>query len=202
MNDIITITPEMVEGARCYVPYAEKKLFLDDVASRCFEALEIRAESEGGDAALPPMYKENCFAKQRYLAGALINLYFGLALELDKDAADEKWLISLDQYDAWQASQVMNQMERMKGKAAPELRDKIFDLISDYRDLEKKLNTEVFGLLQVMNDPVSRILASLRQVITPDMLRDAAGELAKTQNELQEYLQHRQEKSGNEDGQL
>lgn len=201
MNDIITITPEMVEGARCYVPYAEKKLFLDDVAPRCFEALEISASADSGDSALPPMYKENCFAKQRYLAAALIRLYFGMELELE-DADGQKWLISLDQFDAWQASQAMNQLERMKGKVAPELRDKIFDLISDYRDLEKKLNTEVFGLLQVMNDPVSRILASLRQTVTPDMLKEAVSQLAETQTELDAYLKAKQEKDSHEDGKL
>lgn len=201
MNDIITITPEMVEGARCYVPYAEKKLFLDDVASRCFEALEISASADSGDSALPPMYKENGFAKQRYLAAALIRLYFGMEMELE-DADGQKWLISLDQFDAWQASQAMNQLERMKGKVAPELRDKIFDLISDYRDLEKKLNTEVFGLLQVMNDPVSRILASLRQTVTPDMLKEAVSQLAETQSELDAYLKAKQEKVSDEDGKL
>ncbi len=185
-----TITEEALLAARSYVPLAEKTAFVEAVAGRCFEKLEIRAKDGGTDAAMPPMYKENMQRKSRYLMGALAKLYFGEAFV---PAEGETYLMSLDDYDCWAGGHILNQMERMKQKGAP-LREKAFDLLQDYRDLEKRLNTEVYGLCGVMNDPCQRMMAMVQMQATPEAMQKAAAELRQVQRELLQYERERTQK--------
>lgn len=148
MGEKITLTSEMMERARDYVPLAEKEEWCAENAPRVFDKLAITADGE----AMPPMYMVNAGLKSRYLMAALVKMYFCVHEIIGEP--DNEWLMSENEYDRWAGSHIFNQLERMKRDAW--LKIKAFDLLADYRDLEKRFSTQISGLLAVQNDPVIR----------------------------------------------
>ena len=141
------ITKQSLEYARTYVPLREKEAWVAENAAKCFDRLSITS----GDDEMPPMYQVNTGLKSRYLMQALAGLYFGDTYYADvKDPA----MMSEKGYDDWAGSHVFNQLERLKRD--PEIRDKCFDLLTDFRDLEKRFSAQINGLLTVQNDFVLR----------------------------------------------
>lgn len=144
----ITITKEMMEAARDYVSNAEKEAFVAECATKCFDKLAITADGE----AAPDMYMVNSGLKARYLMGAFAVLYLNRT-DVSFEETDAL-LMTSESYDLWAGSHVLNQVERWKRDS--DLRDKCYDLLADYKDLEKRLSTQINGLLNVMNDSVMR----------------------------------------------
>ena len=73
-------------------------------------------------------------------------------------------------------------------KEGDALRDKAFDLLADFRDLEKMLNTEIYANLAVMNDVVARMNMAMQSAVTPEKLQELtamADELQKTAEDIQ-----------------
>ena len=102
----------------------------------------------------------------------------------------ETYLMSADDYDRWAGGHLFNQIDRMKGKG-PELRDKAFDLLADYRDLEKMLKTEIYGMLQAMNDPVSRFQDLAAQSMTPEAVQKTLDDLKEARSAFDAAFQQR-----------
>lgn len=172
------ITEEMINAANDYVPAAEKANLAEEIAEKCFDKLNVTV----GGNAMPPMYKESSMLKNRYLMGAFIKLYLGIDFETeDGDAL----LISMREYDKYAGSHIFNQMERMKSKAA--LRDKCFDIMGDYKILEKTVNTEVYAMLNAMNDFLGRAVLHIGTMATPEAVQEALSQLGSIKEELAEY---------------
>lgn len=136
----------MILDAQDYVPYAQKEEWVGKYAQNCFDRLAITADGE----EMPPMYAVNVGLKNRYLMGALAH-YLGVGY---KTEADSEELMSVEDYDKWAGSHVMNQLDRLKKDA--EIRDKCYDILYDFRELEKLLSAQIYGLLTVQNDSVIR----------------------------------------------
>ena len=175
---------KIMQEAETYVPISKKAEFVHYCAERCFDKLNITAAS-GNDtlSAMPPMWKENSELKARYMMGGLLKLY--LKQEAQTDENDE-WLLTEQQYDRWAAAHILNQIERMKSNAS--LRDKCFDLLQDYKTLEKMLNTEVYGLIRAMNDSVSRIIAQIQASTTPESMKNAMAQLEQSKKDYEKYM--------------
>ena len=142
------LTIKMLEDARDYLPDAVKEAWVTENASKCFDRLAITADGE----AVPPMYMPNSSLKARYLMGAFVGLYLGLDFEAENE--ENLALMSVAEYDRWAGSHIFNQVERMK--RFMEIRDKCFDILADYRDLEKRFHAVIGSLLAVQNDSVIR----------------------------------------------
>lgn len=147
MSEKIEITAEMILGASDYVPNAEKESWVTETAAKCFDKLAITADGE----SLPPMYRVNEGLKRRYLMAAFVHKY--LQQGYNGDPKDPE-LMSEDDFDRWARSHVFEQINRMKHII--DVRDKCFDLMADYKDLEKRLASELYSLLNVQNDSVLR----------------------------------------------
>lgn len=182
MSGKIELTKELMLGARDYIPLAEKEAWVAENAPKCFDQLAITADDE----AMPPMFMVNTGLKSRYLMAALVRLYFRVdagedpstpalrasaqndnkvknTAQNDKeekrsaqnDASEtDEWLMSVEEYDAWAGSHVFNQLERWKRDG--DLKFKAYDLLYDYKDLEKRFSAQISSLLAVQNDPVIR----------------------------------------------
>lgn len=183
--DYKKIEEEHVMNAETYVPLMQKTAFVNYVAERCFDRVEIRISS-GDDVKTPPYFKDSPERKARYMMGALLKLYLKAGFE---PVEGDEWLMSADDYDRWAGGHIFNQIERMKGNA--KTRDRAFDLLADFRALEKMLNTEVYSMLQVMNDPVTRFMRILEMQATPDALAAQLSELKKVQGELEAYAKRK-----------
>ena len=68
------------------------------------------------------------------------------------------------------------------------MRNRIFDLISDYRELEKRLNIEIYNLVQIQNDPCTRIFSMMMMQSTSEYLNAQVAELQKARDELASYI--------------
>ncbi len=175
-NDVLT-------QARAYVPNGEKAGFVEYVSTRCFDRMELTTE-EG--EAVPPLWKENAARKMRYMTAALARLYLALPV------GDDRWELTDEMYDRLAESQLISQLERLKKSTKnPVLRDKIYDLLADYRVLEKLLNSECFGLLNAMNDTVARLKSLLSAAVTPEALQAIQAQAEEVKGELDAYLNSR-----------
>jgi len=145
------VTKEMLEGARDYVPLAEKRTFCREAAKLCLERLEL--ETADGEA-VPPVFRVNPWRRTRCLATALCGLYLRQELEVSVDEDGVGWMVSEEEMDRVGGSHVMGQIQRFKSDAA--LRDKCFALLEDYRTLEAGLDAELDALLLAQNDGVAR----------------------------------------------
>lgn len=150
MEESFVLTRDMLLSARTYLPLAEKTAFVNENAPKCFDRLQISA----GDDAMPPMYMENTALKSRYLMYALAAKYFGFTPETEQENGEPSALLTEEEYDYYAGGHIFSQIERFKSDAA--LRDRCFDLLNDYRDLERRMNAQITGLLTVQNDPVMR----------------------------------------------
>lgn len=164
---------------RTYMPLMKKTALASRCAEKCLE--EVRITTEGRAAGdTPPMYRENAQKKSRYLMGILLRWY----LKRDFEGAEgEEWLVSADDYDRWAGEHLMHQIERMKAEGG-ETRNRAFDLIGDYRDMEKRLSSEIYADLQIMNDPVARLSMAMTSAVTPESVQQMAEDAEKLKNML------------------
>lgn len=184
----LTLTEDGLRDlAKSYASLEVKKRFLADCAMRCFDKMEIGTES---GEPLPPFYKENGVSKARYMMSALVTIYLGeRAVNV---AADDPWELTDEEYDEYAASFPISQLERIKKTTQDkDLRDKIYDLLSDYRLLEKLLNAECYGLLPAMNDTLSRFQTMMTAQTTPE----AAEATLKSLDEIRALMAAMKEKA-------
>ena len=160
---------EVFSKANTYVPLMEKATIVCHCAERCIDRVVVdTGEKFRGD--VPPMYRENGQRKRRYLLGILVRAY----LRLDFVPCEEdEWLLSADDYDLVGGVQLINQIDRMK-KQSDALRDKAYDLLADYRDMERMLNTEINANLTIMNDVVARMAMSASSAMSPESMAEIA----------------------------
>jgi hypothetical protein len=142
----IIITKDIVLGASDYITYELKEEWVGNTAPKCFDKLSITNDGE----PVPPMYMVNIGLKNRYLMVLLAGM---LHMEYESEEEDTT-LMTVDCYNRWAGSHVMNQLDRLKRDT--EVRDKVYDLLYDFREAEKMLSAQIYGLLAVQNDSVIR----------------------------------------------
>lgn len=176
------ITETDFKEAVTYVPIMDKDAFVQHAAGGCIDRVEITVDGDTESTSqMPPFYKDSLERKNRYMMGALVKFY------LKKDyepVGEDPWLMAADDYDRWAGGHVLNQIERMK--SVPALRNAAFDLLQDYKMLEKMLNTEVYNMLQVMNDPVTRFSNAMQAQTSPEAMQKSLDELGSLKDRLAE----------------
>ena len=184
------IKPETIKSATTYVPLAEKIEFVNYVSERCFTSLKITSNPETAQSkVMPSMYKLNSALKNRYLMGAFMKLYLH---EEYFPVRGDKWLLSQDDYDNYKCGHIFNELNRMKSNA--ELRDIVFDILADYKELTTMLDEEIAGSLNAMNDVVSRIYMAFTDMLTPEQVSGMVNDINASKDEIERYIaEHRQE---------
>ena len=178
-----------MSGAATYMPLQEKDEWARNAAAMCINRVTLAAKDGDDTNAIPDYYTLNQERKSRVLYALLANTYLGFGLDLT-----EGYLVSTDDYDRWAGSHVMNQIERLKRTAQSySLRDRIYDMLYDYKDAERRLNTEIASILSVHNDACSRLLAMLAVQTTPEYLTRQKDELDKLMKQMDEYAAQRGE---------
>ena len=195
--EYLKLTEQDMKESKTYLPLADKMVFVEYAADRCFDRMNVTMDDGTGlNLPMAPMYKENTALKSRYLMGALVRAYLGKSYE---PVEGDDWLMAQDDYDRWAGSHIFNQLERMKG-CGGQVREIVFDLLADYRDLEKRLTAEMRGMRVVMNEPVNRIIATMQSQTTPEAFAQGKERLDELTAELEEYRAAKEAKlaEGNE----
>lgn len=205
MGNRFEVTKEMLMNARDYLTLNEKEAIASAVAPACIKKIRDFNYEEGryeeDKDLLPgkaPIWGEDQAAKSSAFMGAVMYFYFG-------EAIGENLTIDRETYDKYAGSHVFNQIERFK--ADPATKNKAFDLLSDIRDLEKRINCATYSLLQVKNDVANRILEVLQSIFAEgalesvmDAVKDAQEGIEEEKRKQDEFIASIDAGEGNEDG--
>lgn len=183
MENKIVITPEIVKKATDYIPLSQKQEMAEAIAQKCIVKVLVNY-TETGDGtdsvAMPDRYQEYHAFTNMYLMGILAHEYLHVPYEGDEGNEGYDHLkMPLNVYDTWGASHVMNQLEQMKTDR--ELREKVFDLLSDYKDFRWMLSHEIDILLGHDNDVVTRLMQMVNATVqanVADALKEVGNTLA------------------------
>lgn len=182
------ITAEQMKTVNQYVEIQAKAEWVQMVADDCLDKVNVTASQSGEEVTLPPMYMENAERKSRYLLGFFLRLYLNWQWEVGE--GEDKWLLPYDEYDKWMRGHIFAQIEKFKSDK--EIKDICFNLLAEYKDVERRLNNEIYGKLNVMNDPASRQIAAMQLNMTPGVMNDMIAELNEAKDALDEYQKTRQ----------
>ena len=164
------ITEKRVKKATKYVPLAEKMGFSAAYAPDCLKEVEISVQKLQGDSllALPPLWAENIQFKQMYLLRAFLEMYVHIEFAADFPSKE---------YDKYAASHPFNHLERLKNN--PELRDIVFDILTDFKELKKLFDIEIYNLKAARNDGMERALAGISIISSPEAIKAMTDEMQK-----------------------
>lgn len=188
MENKIVITPEIVKNATDYIPLMKKQEMAETIAQKCIVKVLMKytEKGDGTDSVpMPDRYQEYHMYTNLYLMGVLAHEYLHIPYEGDgtgKEIIDyENLKMPANVYDQWGASHVLNQLEQMKTDR--EMREKVFDLLNDFKDFRWMLAHEIDILLGHNNDVVTRMMQTLGASIK-EMTADSMQELGEAlQNE-------------------
>ena len=196
MENKFEITKEIMANANTYMSIALKEVIASGKARECVrETYSIHAigaaEAHDGVYGLPPVYCEDTGVKARIMMTCLMAYYL-------KVWDDSKPLTcDIEDYDEWAGAHVLNQIERFK---SGEFREKAFDILADYRELERYMNSAIYSVLRELNDPAMRILSAIGEMGSVEAFRSTLDVLEATKEGI-EKEKERQERiiNGEED---
>ena len=92
-------------------------------------------------------------------------MYYFLRRYLNLAIKEEDWNDS--EYDFYASSHIFNQLERFKSGDVG-IKNKVFDMLYDYKQLKSMLETEIYNLKEVRNSGLDRLQGYLDLFSTPD----------------------------------
>jgi hypothetical protein len=146
------------------------------IAPKCIEKSKTAEQNQKGleFLALPTLWVDDLETKNLYTMVVLLTEY--LKIKVPDDFTDEI-------YDEYASTHILNQLERFKSNLA--LKDKVFDLLNDFRDFKKILDTEIFNEKEVRNDPVARLSAAISIISNSENIKKMQEELEKSASEFE-----------------
>lgn len=176
------ITKKILTEAEDYIPLGEKVKIAQEIARHCVYSISYNLEVGGVPVDVPDYHGKSTGLRERFLLGVLLRLY--LKIPFDPVEGSE-YLLSLDDYDRAARLHPLNALERFKSD--PEAREKVFDLLRDYKTLCDFTRSALDDLVAAQNDPVQRYLAAQAASVTPEALKaltDAEGQLREQIEEM------------------
>lgn len=174
------ITKEILLKAEDYLPLWEKARIAGEIAMQCVNSISYQIDVGGVKVDAPDFHGRNIPLRERHLLGVLFQKYLGIGFS---PVEGTEYLLSLDEYDQAAKQHPMNALERFKSD--PETREKVFDLLRDYKTLCEMTRTAIEDVVAAQNDPVQRYLSAQAAAITPEAL-DA---LTKAEGQLREQIE-------------
>lgn len=172
-KDKFKVTEEMIAKAADYIPFTEKIAVVNELAESCIEAVDKITDGIANETQLPipQLFKERCGAKQYFL------MYYFLTKYLHIDLKADEW--DDEQYDYYASSHIFNQLERFKS-GEKEIKDKVFDILYDYKQLKQMLETEIYNLKESKNNGLDRVQSYIDLFASPDNIKQLNDLLQKT----------------------
>ena len=177
------ITKEMVLKAVTYMPLQVKIELAEQYAELCLKDVDIAEQNEIGQSiiALPHLKGEDLALKNIMLLHGLLTFYFGVEMP------DLSTVNPYEMYDYYAGAHLLNQIERFKADA--ETKDIVFDLLADYKEFKKIVDTELYNQKANVNDLVPRLAATIAVFNKPETVTQIVEELkeigASTTKELE-----------------
>ena len=184
-----TITEDIILNATLYVPIAKKSALARAFAEDCISKVEIKLNGDDASSILPPRYQENPMMKSLYGMMTLLSEYLHMM------PTDDEGNVSMDAdtFDEWGEASIMNQLDRMKSSKNQEIRNRVYDVLDDYREFYRMLGVEISSLLANKNDALSRFMQYFQSEITPDIVKGLMDNLTSVAQEAKEYQEQPKE---------
>lgn len=175
-NAQFILTDEMMKKAKTYMPISEKIATAKVIAKNCVGNIKVAEQNKEGNKilSLPEIKSEDLALKTILLQNVLLGYYFDIDLDPNED--------SYKQYDYYAGGHLLNQLERYKSN--PELKNKAFDLLTDYKEFKKLVDTEIYNCKTNENDTLGRLTASMQLLSSPKNIKELSETLKK---EMDEY---------------
>lgn len=170
------LTEEDIRNATKYLPLAQKTAMARAYAQDCLLQFDLSTGNEEIDKIFPSRFQEN--PQKRMLYGMLVML----REYLHKAGDDED--LSTTQYDEWGEASLFNQLDRFKSSKDPEIRNKVYDLVDDYREFYRMLGTEINSLVEAKNDILARFVQYINLSQSPEALQEQLKQLEELTKEL------------------
>lgn len=168
------ITKEQLLNASTYIPIVEKQQLCEALAKGCVVRVDMSVGEGETAMPLPPRYQESLVDTSMMKMDVLLSRYLGVK------SMDEP--ITAEIYD--QYAHVRNDLERFKSDK--ECRDVVFDLLEDFKDFEKRLNSEIYNFLQAQNDVVGRLSVYISQMMSEEYLGQLTQDIERLKGEIAE----------------
>lgn len=171
------VTKELLKNAITYMPLSVKRDVSKQLAKLCLEDVDTDEQNKVGESliALPHLKGENLALKNMLLLNTLIGFYLDLDLpEKDENGND---IDPYKRYDEYAGGHLLNQIERFKSD--PEVKDIVFDLLSDFKEFKKMVDTEIYNEKSNANDPIPRFSAAVAVLTSPDTMKTIIEEIQK-----------------------
>ena len=193
-KEYYTITAEdLASKVNTYIELAAKTEWVSLVSDKCMDKVELSFMDE----AMPTMYMENADRKSRFLLGFFLRLYLNWNWEHeDKEDQSDEWLVPYDVYDKWMRGHIFAQIEKFKSDK--DVKDICFNLLAEYKDVERRLNNEIYGKLQIKNDPVARQIMQQPMNMTPEAIEQLFDGLKEAQAAYDEFKEAQREELSQE----
>lgn len=163
-NNFIKITPEIIEQACSYIPLLEKQKMAETIGQKCVARVQMTmVGSDGHKKSLPDRFQEMQFLTNLYLMGILAKCYLNMPYDGDADVKDDNPYYGLQMpvnvYDSFAGSHVINQLEQLKMDKS--CKDKIYNILYDYRKMQRMISAEIETAVEHQNDIVWRFLDAI-----------------------------------------
>ena len=183
------ITDTMIRGAETYIPFVDKLNIIAETVESCLEPVDRETAGIATETQIPipQLYKERSGAKHFFL------MYYFLTSYLHVKLSETGW--TTEEYDYYASSHIFNQLERFKSGDA-EIKNKVFDLLYDYKQLKSMLEVEIFNLKETKNSALDRLQDSISLFSTPENVAKLNELMKKGLVELEEAQKKLAEKRG------
>ena len=164
------ITDELMENAVSYMPLQMKEDIARQIADLCLIPMKTAEQNKTGEKllAMPYLRAENVAHKQMLLLRTLLSFYFDVEVDANENG--------YEQYDFYAGAHIYNQLERFK---STEYKAKAFDILSDFKEFRKMVETEIYNIRANWNDPIGRFTAAMQILSTPENIMALREELKK-----------------------
>lgn len=184
------ITREQIKKAKTYMPIEEKIVYSTSIANQCLKDYKTAEQNLPGEQflALPNLKGEDLALKTILLQNLLLGFYFDIELK-ELDSPEKIY----EQYDYYAGGSLLNQIERFKSDC--ELKDKVFDLIYDYKEFKKMVDIEIYNLKALNNDGIARLTSAIQIISTPENVQKLTEELKRVTDEYQQAISQKGKKT-------
>lgn len=188
MENRFELTKEIMGKAETYVPIAMKEMIASDSARACIKPTNLIHPHDMSATeltyGLQPVYCESPSAKARIMMTILMVFYL-------KEWDDSHQLMSdAEEYDKIASSHIINQIERYK---SGEYREKAFDILSDFKETERYLNSAIYSVLRELNDPVKRFMEAMGDISSYEGIQRTLDSIKQSQEKIEEERERQEQ---------
>ena len=167
--DKFILTKEIIVNSTSYMPLADKTALAKTTAEMCVVKAKTHEDSKIGEGifAAPNLLKEDAGIKKKCLMHVFLSAYLNIQIPM----------LTEQLYDYYAGSFIFGQIEAFKND--PDVREKVFNLLSDWREFKSMVDDEIYAKIKNASDPIARVAAGIAVTLTPENVQKMTEELKK-----------------------